>query len=101
MDNCSAHETKSNLPELNNIKVQFLPKKTTSILQLLDLGVISVIKRNYRARVAARAVDLVNSGSAGDPYKIDIRMAGAWVYEMWTRVANDTICNCWRKSNIV
>lgn len=41
IDNCSAHGKKEIIPELNDIRVQYLPPKTTSKIQPLDAGIIA------------------------------------------------------------
>ena len=42
---CTAQESTTNLPDLRHVRVVFLPKNRTSILQPLDLGVIACIKK--------------------------------------------------------
>ena len=37
--------------DLTNVKLIFLPRNTTSVLQPMDLGVIRSLKLNYRGRV--------------------------------------------------
>lgn len=51
--------------------------------------------------MAGYAVDLIYSGFKGDPYKVDISMAGQWLYTIWDRPQNDIIYNCWANSAIV
>ena len=46
MDHCPAHPGIESLDK--KIKAVFLPKNTTSKLQLLDQGIIATLKRNYR-----------------------------------------------------
>ncbi|XP_023318329.1 tigger transposable element-derived protein 6-like [Trichogramma pretiosum] len=48
IDNCSAHKI---IPELSNIKIQFLPANTTFILQPLDQGIIKNFKSFYRKEI--------------------------------------------------
>ena len=43
VDNASCHNSGIEL-ELSNVKVQFLPKNTTSIMQPLDMGIIVATK---------------------------------------------------------
>jgi hypothetical protein len=45
INNCTAH---NDIPELNAIKVQFLPANLTSKLQQLDQGIIKNFKTLYR-----------------------------------------------------
>ena len=71
------------------------------LLQPLDLGVIACVKNQYKNMVAERAVNLLDAGYIDDPYKIDIRMAGMWIYDIWSRLQHDIIQNCWAKSELV
>ena len=48
LDNCPSHPDLNNL---SNIKLQFLPKSTTSKTQPLDMGVIKSLKAQYRRRM--------------------------------------------------
>ena len=59
VDNASSHGVVENLPTLHHVRVYFLPKKTTSILQLLDAGEIACIKKHYRKRRTERDVNLL------------------------------------------
>ncbi|KAI1287742.1 hypothetical protein EDD11_010202, partial [Mortierella claussenii] len=40
-----------------NIRVEALPKNSTSVTQPLDAGIIAVFKRRYRHHVASRAYE--------------------------------------------
>ena len=40
---CTAHESTTNLPDLRHVRIEFLPKNASSILQPLDLGVIACV----------------------------------------------------------
>lgn len=41
--------------KLNNVKVVFLPPRTTSVLQPLDQGIIAAMKSSYRKRLLQRS----------------------------------------------
>ena len=43
----------------------------------------------------------MDSGYQGDPYKVDIPLAGCWMYDIWDRLQFDIIYNCWSKSQII
>ncbi len=45
--NASCYGTEDDLTFLRNLRVKFLPKRTTYILQRLDLGVIATIMKKY------------------------------------------------------
>uniref|UniRef100_A0A452HST6 HTH CENPB-type domain-containing protein n=1 Tax=Gopherus agassizii TaxID=38772 RepID=A0A452HST6_9SAUR len=57
LDNCPAHPPAENLvSHEGKIKVSYLPKNTTSEIQPLDQGSISVFKQNYRREMIKRMV---------------------------------------------
>ncbi len=62
LDNASCHRTIEELPNLCAVRVVFSPKNTTSILQLLDAGIIAAIKAKYKASQMERPVDLLEDG---------------------------------------
>ena len=59
--NASCHGVAGDLPQLSNVRVMFLPANNTSLLQPLDAGVVASVKMQYRKRVIARAVDLLEN----------------------------------------
>ncbi|KAG6924361.1 JRK-like, partial [Chelydra serpentina] len=62
LDNCPAHSPVENLFSRDGkIKVCYLPKNTTSEIQPLDQGIISVFKQNYRREMIKRMVADNNS----------------------------------------
>ena len=101
IDNAPVHWNIYNIPQLQNLHVEFLSKRTTAILQPLDIGVIASIKKRYKHKVAQRAVDLIDAGHSEGLHRIDLKLAGLWVYDIWERIQNDIVYNCWLKSTIV
>ena len=88
-------------PKLSHIQIYFLLKGTTPIVQPLDLGVIAYIKLKYRRRQCKHAVDLIESGIERNLYKVDIQLAITWFYDIWDRIPNRIIRNCWAKSKLI
>ena len=101
LDNASVHGTQAELPTLSNVTVHYLPKKTTSILQPLDAGVIASIKKRYMQRVVERGVDLIEEGVINNAYNVDLKTALKWLYQIWNELDDDLVRNCWVKTNIL
>ena len=95
LDNASYRGTALDVPELSYIHIYFLPKRTTPILQPIDLGLIASIKRKYRRRQCKHAVDLIEIGIERNLYKVDIKLAINWFYGIWDRIPKRIIRNCW------
>lgn len=55
-DNCPAHPPHV---DLSNVKVAYLPKNTTSVLQPMDQGIIRNVKHYYRTRLVQRLCALI------------------------------------------
>lgn len=93
MNNRSAHCSIESLPELQRVKVKFLPSNTTSRLQLLNAGIIAAIKVRYRRHQMEYAVDLADFG-AKELYKAEILTAMRWLLKVWKEVTPEVISNC-------
>ncbi|CAG8721334.1 13057_t:CDS:2 [Cetraspora pellucida] len=74
-----------------NVKVLFLPSKTTSKLQPMDAGIITSFKLHYCCLQLQHAIDLDEAGKV-DIYKAKIA---------WNEVSAETIKNCWFHTKIV
>ena len=87
VDNCSAHNLKTTL---RNIRLEFLPKNTTSILQPCDQGIIRTAKAYFRkemARSVLRQIDEGNRAAAADiAKKISLLDAILMLRDAWADV---------------
>lgn len=92
IDNCTAH---GDIPQLSNVKVQFLPPNTTSKLQPLDQGIIKNFKSYYRKEVVRRFLSDLDNKS---PTKINLLDAMWMLTKAWQNVSKTTISNCFKKS---
>lgn len=90
VDNCGAH---GSVPNLEAIRLEFLPPNTTSVLQPMDQGVIRNIKAHYRARLLSRTVLCLDSGKV---YKVDLLAAIHMLADAWKAVKPETIAHCFR-----
>lgn len=95
LDNCSAHGTIDNMPDLLNIRILFLPPNTTSKIQPLDAGIIAWVKRRYRRRLLFRVFENIES-SKKSIYNVDILTAIRWAYEEWNACPSIVMRNCFR-----
>ncbi|CAG8611544.1 24008_t:CDS:2 [Racocetra persica] len=86
LDNCSSHKTDGLV--LQNVKICFLPKNTTSKIQPMDAGIIISFKKNYHHHHIRWMLDQIESGENAQDLKIDI-------------LQERTIQNCWRHTNIL
>jgi len=80
------------------VKVLFLPPSTTSILQLLDQGIIHAVKRHYRARVVWHM--LCNIASERD-INVNILEAMQMFSAAWRALKDEVISDCFRKAGVV
>lgn len=90
VDNCGAH---GSVPNLEAIRLEFLPPNTTSVLQPMDQGMIRNIKAHYRARLLSRTVLCLDSGKV---YKVDLLAAIHMLADAWKAVKPETIAHCFR-----
>ena len=94
LDNVSSHT-----PELSemfsHIKVIFLPKNTTSRLQLLDAGIIKNFKVHDRKKLITHALAQIGSTSGTEIAKqVDVLHAIRWIKQAWDQVEVSTIQHC-------
>ena len=87
LDNATVHPT-SLVDKFNNIKVVFLPKNSTSRLQLLDAEIIQSFIQSVKQDLLAWEI----------AKQIDVLQAIEWVAKVWKEVTAETIKNCFAKS---
>ena len=95
IDNSPAHPAVS---DLKNVHLVFLPPNTTSLLQLMDQGVIKSLKVHYLGRVVrrlCRALDKTKTLS-----KTSILQTMKILVSSWEAVSAQIIVNCFRKAGI-
>ena len=88
VDNCPSHIVKS---ELKNVKVEFLPKNTTSMLQPLDAGIIHSFKSHYRKQI----VKIILNDSKR-PTDLTFTETIEKIVISWENVSEETIINSFR-----
>lgn len=102
VDNCSAHP-KEAAEHLSNIRMEFLPENTTSMIQPCDMGIIRNLKVLYRTGVVRKLVeDIDNVATAMDlARKLTILDAVHLLSKAWKNVKMTTIVNCYRKAGFL
>ena len=95
IDNCPAHPEIKNLTNINLI---FLPPNTTSVLQPMDQGVIRSLKAHYRRRIVPLCIKSLDENKPLP--KITILQAMKHLVSSWNTVSEETIVNCFKKTNI-
>ena len=102
LDNAPVHP-ENPVGKYTNVKIAFLPKKTTSRLPPLDAGIMKNVKVKYRKKLLGHVIARIsNDCSASHIAKeIDILQAITWVAAAWKEVSETTIKNCFVKRSIV
>lgn len=106
--NCKMHGRKvllliDNAPshislELNNVRVEFLPKNTTAFLQPMDAGIIQNFKVKYKTKLVQWIIDRLE---CSQPTRIDLHSTILFVVDSWKNVSSNTIRNCWGQTRIM
>lgn len=98
IDNCAAHP-KSMV--LKNIRVEFLPPNTTSLIQPLDMGIIKNLKCFYRSKLVNHILqeveeNLLNTASTAIDVsaRVNLLQAIQFLADSWRQVSKTTIQNC-------
>lgn len=97
LDNCPAHPPAEMLKTRDGlIKVSYLPKNTTSLIQPLDQGVIATFKQNYRRELITNIV----SGEKSVTEYLKAMTLKDFVYNgalAWQRISARNIEGCWMR----
>ena len=98
MDNCSSHLNIA----LSNVKIQFLPKGTTSEFQPLDRGIIALLKKFYQKEMMSDVNEAAKHANHVLEVckKITIYDAIINVITTWERVQLATIIKCFKKCGV-
>lgn len=100
IDNAPAHPT--DVDSLNdNIKVQFLPPNTTSLIQPMDQGVIATFKSYYVRRTFEKllsAIDGTDEISIKEFWRnFNIKMAVDIIGDSWAEISPSCLNGVWKK----
>lgn len=96
VDNASSHNTDS---IYSNVRVEYLPPNTTSILQPCDAGIIRSLKSYYKNKLVKKMIE--NIELKKELYIPDLKEAIFMCADAWKSVTKETIHNCWLHVNIL
>ena len=102
LDNCFAHKVNV---RLENVALHFWPPNTTAILQLMDQGIISLFKRNYRKGVVNKIIASIDdiSGFSNNSLiskimgSISILTAVHMMNKSWNNISSEGIKKLFHK----
>ncbi|XP_053886759.1 tigger transposable element derived 5-like [Malaclemys terrapin pileata] len=98
LDKCPAHTLAENLVSCDSkIKVSYLLKNTTSEIQPLDQGIISVFKQNYRREMIKRMVANTNSSVDTSLALLNLKEVCHLSGKAWDAISARCIERCWIK----
>ncbi|RHY21965.1 hypothetical protein DYB32_009664 [Aphanomyces invadans] len=103
VDNAPSHSLDEDVL-LDNVKIQMLPKNTTSHLQPQDAGILAAYKAKVKQRQLQNAlgqIDLVMRGRQERLYEVPLEEARTWAKEAWRSVTQLTVANCCACTGIV
>lgn len=93
LDNCKAHDI-SNL-NLSHVTVQFFPANMTCRLQPLDMGIIAMVKSNFRKLLVRASINAIDTGKK---CKWNVYDAMTALASSWNQVSSDAIQKCFNKA---
>lgn len=87
--------------KLDNVKLQFLPPNTTSVIQPMDQGIIQTMKLKYRKYQLQHVnSELARNSSITGPQilrNIDVLHAIYWTHSAWDDTLPETINKCFKR----
>ena len=95
LDNCPAHPPAETLATRDGkIKVAYLPKNTTSLIQPLDQGIVATFKKNYHRELVSK---IIASNVTVTEYlkSLTIKEFFYMGASAWNAVSASTIEGCW------
>ena len=102
IDNAPSHPDLD--AELSNIKLEFLPKNTTSLIQPCDAGIINCMKVHYTGLLCDRVIGELDAVGAREKKaeqvvkKVSVLDAIHLLDKAWRSVKVETIKNCFAKA---
>ena len=90
---------------MSQIRFEFLPPNTTSVLQLCDQGIIELTERGFKNRLLDFIMEQMDEDSESTApqlvRKVTLLNAILWLDEAWKDLPATTITKCWRRGGLV
>lgn len=98
LDNATSHPNLT----LSNVRMVFLPPKTTASLQPLDQGIIHCFKMHYRKRILTHLINQMEHSSNASQLSSNITVLDAiyWCAEATNAIPTSCVVNCFKKAGI-
>ncbi|KAL4493006.1 hypothetical protein ABPG72_020785 [Tetrahymena utriculariae] len=97
LDNAKVHPNIT----LSNIKLEFLPPNTTSLIQPLDQGIIKNFKTNYRNIMVKHYLSKIESSENYQTNQISVLDSLYWISQAWSEISLECIQNCFRHAGFI
>ena len=103
IDNAGCHPEDFIKECFSNIKLKFLPPKTTSKLQPLDFSIIQTFKVHNRTLFLRYVLSQIDASDKASEVNrsLSILYSIRWVAQAWDAVSPDMIKRCFRKGGIL
>lgn len=99
LENCTVHGTVETLPQMDHVRVFFLPNERIPKRFPLH-GIIYALKARYRRRQYLMALDNVDAGRQ-NIYNVDLFTAIRIMMDIWDKLSFEMIGKCWKESGIL
>lgn len=92
LDNAGSHPNEEKLT-CDGIRALFFPANVTSLIQLMDQGVLECMKKKYRCRLLQCLLNSVDSEETIRYFlkKITMKDTIYWIAELWKEVNAETL----------
>ncbi|KAG0441941.1 Tigger transposable element-derived protein 6, partial [Dictyocoela muelleri] len=87
----------------SNVELLFFPPNCTTVIQLLDMGIIHSFKTKFKQMLTNFQVveALINNSDQSESIKcVNLLNVVLWIKKSIELVKNETIQNCWKKSTL-
>lgn len=103
LDNLGAHRKGVELtPPPSNIRIQWLPPRSTSRYQPLDLGIIGTLRSHYQKIWLKNMIPKIYGDFVNPVPTMPPELAVCWILQVWKHhIANTTIHDCFCKSSVI